>query len=163
MNNRAFKKILYASDLGINSREAFDKAIQLASSINAELIFMHAINNSLIEHDEAIESYISDALFKKIRKSKLELATDKIQKRLEGLKHEDEALYQSVNIETVVREGRATAEILAVAKEKKADLIIIGSRTHSTISELLLGSTATKIMQQSKIPVMVIPLFNKQH
>ena len=158
MNNKSFKTILYASDLGKNSKSAFEIALNLASTTSASLLFMHVVNNTLIEEDEAIDSYISDALFKKIKKSKLDIAAEKIEKRLIGTQHECPELYDSVSIETLVTEGRATSQILKLAEYKKADLIIMGSRTHTSIGGLLIGSTASKVMQQSKIPVMVIPL-----
>mgnify|MGYP002146810237 CR=1 FL=1 len=38
-----------------------------------------------------------------------------------------------------------------------ADVIVMGSRGHSTIGELLLGSVAHKVTMKADIPVMLVP------
>lgn len=158
MKNTRFKKILYATDLGRNSHIALDVAMNIAASTQAKLIFMHVINNMDIEQDEAIESYISDALFKQIRKSKQGLAAEKIERRLAEIKDENPALFASIEIERVITEGPVTAQILTLVEEQSVDMIVIGSRTHSTLGELLIGSTASKVVHRSKVPVTVVPL-----
>jgi nucleotide-binding universal stress UspA family protein len=39
-----------------------------------------------------------------------------------------------------------------------ADVIVMGSRGHSTIGELLLGSVAHKVTMKADIPVMLVPI-----
>ncbi len=158
MSNSNIKKILYASDLGKNSKTVFDTAINLATNLKADLTFIHVVNNFNTEQDEAIESYISVALFEQIKKSDIAIASDKINQRLSAVKSETPDLFSNVNMEVMVRKGRPTKQILKLAKEIDADLIILGSRTHSSMDELLLGSTASKVAKKSTVPVMIVPL-----
>lgn len=158
MNNSKIKKILYASDLGKNSKIVFDTAINLATNLKADLTFVHVVNNFNTEQDEAIESYISVALFEQIKKSDIAIASDKINQRIAQVKSETPDLFSNVNMEVMVRKGRPTKQILKLAKEIDADLIILGSRTHSSMDELLLGSTASKVAKKSTVPVMIVPL-----
>jgi len=158
MNNSSIKKVLYASDLGKNSKIVFDTAINLATNLKADLTFIHVVNNFNTEQDEAIESYISVALFEQIKKSDIAIASDKINQRLSAVKSETPDLFSNVNMEVMVRKGRPTKQILKLAKEIDADLIILGSRTHSSMDELLLGSTASKVAKKSTVPVMIVPL-----
>ena len=44
-----------------------------------------------------------------------------------------------------------------VALENQADVIVVGSRGHSKIAELLLGSVAEFLTHHAKVPVVVIP------
>ena len=55
-------------------------------------------------------------------------------------------------------EGDASRRILDVAKHVLADVIVMGSRGHSTIGELLLGSVAHKVTMKADIPVMLVPI-----
>lgn len=47
-------------------------------------------------------------------------------------------------------------EIMKTADEKDADFIIIGNRGQSMVQEMLLGSTATEVLQRSHLPVLLI-------
>ncbi len=158
MPNSKIKKILYASDLGKNAKVAFDTALDLAANLNADMAFLHVVNSFNNEQDEAIESYISMALFEQIKKSNIAIASDKINQRLTQAKADTPDLFNDVDIDVFVRKGRTHKQILKLAKELEVDLIILGSRTHSSLDELLLGSTATKVSQKSSIPVMIVPL-----
>jgi nucleotide-binding universal stress UspA family protein len=60
--------------------------------------------------------------------------------------------------ETHVIIGDPAQEIRKFAESRKSDVIVIGSRGMSAISNLLLGSTATKILHMSTIPVVVVPM-----
>jgi nucleotide-binding universal stress UspA family protein len=57
--------------------------------------------------------------------------------------------------EFVVRVGSPGEEIVKVADETGADLIVVGSNRHSSLHNLLLGSTAAYLATHSRIPVLV--------
>ncbi len=158
MPNSKIKKILYASDLGKNARIAFDNALDLAANLNADMAFLHVVTSFNSEQDEALESYISMAIFEQTKKSNINTASDKINQRLASVKAETPDLFNNVNLDVFVRKGRPHKQILKLAKELDVDLIILGSRTHSSLDDFLLGSTATKVSKKSTIPVMIVPL-----
>jgi nucleotide-binding universal stress UspA family protein len=56
--------------------------------------------------------------------------------------------------------GEAATEIQKFAESHQSDLIWIGSRGMGAIGNILLGSTATKILHAAKIPVVVVPTDN---
>ncbi len=56
-----------------------------------------------------------------------------------------------------VRGGHPAREILAVAGEIQADLIVLGSHGRGGVEHLLLGSVAEKVMRKAACPVMVVP------
>jgi nucleotide-binding universal stress UspA family protein len=49
----------------------------------------------------------------------------------------------------------AAAGIVQAATEVGADLIVLGSHGRSGIARLMLGSVATKVVAESKVPVLV--------
>jgi nucleotide-binding universal stress UspA family protein len=59
-------------------------------------------------------------------------------------------------VEVEVREGGAASEILAVAGEQDADLIVMGSRGNTGLKRLLLGSVARNLLHTSKASVLVV-------
>jgi nucleotide-binding universal stress UspA family protein len=62
---------------------------------------------------------------------------------------------EGVPIEYVVREGGLAEEIERVARESRAELIVIGTHTAGLLQRLLLGSTAEHIMRLSPCPILI--------
>jgi nucleotide-binding universal stress UspA family protein len=62
------------------------------------------------------------------------------------------------NIE--VRHGSPAQNIIEVAEEKDAGLIIMSTKGSSNLKELLIGSTAEKVAENSPIPVLLLPAEN---
>ena len=52
--------------------------------------------------------------------------------------------------------GDSGPKIVQFAKDKKFDLIVIGSRGHSGVKELFLGSVANGVVHKTKVPIMVV-------
>lgn len=69
----------------------------------------------------------------------------------------DRARARGVDTATSVRGGHAAREILAVADEQAADLLVIGTHGRGGVEHLLLGSVAEKIVRKAPCPVMVVP------
>ena len=80
--------------------------------------------------------------------------------REEGDKHLAGALARleqaGVRAEGHVRVGESAQVIQAFATEKACDQIIIGTRGHSGLTGVLLGSVATKLAHLSVIPVTLV-------
>ena len=55
------------------------------------------------------------------------------------------------------REGDPVSEILQVAQETGAGLLVLGTRGRGHLATHLLGSVATELVRQSPIPTLVIP------
>lgn len=62
------------------------------------------------------------------------------------------------NVEEVVVEGHPAEEILAMAKQWQADLILIGSHGRRGISRLFLGSVSMAVVSHAPCSVLVIRL-----
>ncbi len=89
--------------------------------------------------------------------SRTEFNTEGYTRKLEEYKSllEKEGLL----VETELRSGTyfyPPTEILTAARERDADFVIIGSRGQSKVQEMLLGSTASEILQRARLPVFLI-------
>jgi nucleotide-binding universal stress UspA family protein len=64
---------------------------------------------------------------------------------------------QRVPCETMIVENpQAAAGIVAAAESSGANLIVMGSHGRSGVARLVLGSVATKVLQLSPVPVLVV-------
>ena len=50
----------------------------------------------------------------------------------------------------------ASEEILAVAREHRAELIVIGLRRRTPVGKLLMGSTAQRVLLEASCPVLAV-------
>jgi nucleotide-binding universal stress UspA family protein len=55
-----------------------------------------------------------------------------------------------------IRGRDASEEILAVAHERRAELVVIGLRRRSPVGKLLLGSTAQRVLLDAPCPVLAV-------
>jgi len=55
----------------------------------------------------------------------------------------------------LTRSGQPAAEIVTVAKEKAADLIVMGGYRHKALLEWVIGSTVDRVLRRTPLPVLV--------
>jgi len=56
----------------------------------------------------------------------------------------------------ILSKGRDAEEILDFIRKSNIDLMVMGAFGHNRLRELLLGSTTSRILQESPIPVLLI-------
>ena len=61
------------------------------------------------------------------------------------------------HVETRVEEGKPYREIVRVARESEADLIVVGSHSHGAIGHLFFGSNANHVVRDAPCPVLAVP------
>jgi nucleotide-binding universal stress UspA family protein len=61
-----------------------------------------------------------------------------------------------IRIHPVTRLGRAHTEIAAYAQEVSADLVAAGARGESTLMDLFLGSTVSRVLRVAACPVLIV-------
>ena len=63
---------------------------------------------------------------------------------------------QGLDAEFVAKVGQPAEVISVAAKKGKYDLLMLGSHGHGTLTNLVMGSVATKVMANCSTPVLVI-------
>ncbi|MFI5329798.1 MAG: universal stress protein [Desulfobaccales bacterium] len=135
-------KMLVPVDGSEYSLKAVEKACDLAKSQPSSLLLV-AVGIELPELEEG--RYIADKM-----KVLAEAALVKAQEVAKG-KGLD------TGVEILLTTGASPAEeIVAVAKERKVDLIVIGSRGLAGKTSSFLGSTASKVVTYSPCSVLVV-------
>ena len=74
--------------------------------------------------------------------------------RLHGLVPDDARVY--CHIDERVETGQPYREILRVAGEQDAGLIVIGAHGHGVLDRMFLGSTAQHVVRQAVCPVLTL-------
>ena len=165
------KKILYATDLSESSRYAFAYAVSLADLYNAAITMIHVLPEVPDILDKNIIGYISADRWEEIKSQNVDEAREAlIGKRRDHLAIRD-ALHQfSQNVkeshagsgfvtdDIVVVRGNPVEQILAQAEEKNCDLIVMGTHGHGTLADVMMGSTARRVLRRSTKPVLVVRL-----
>ena len=60
-------------------------------------------------------------------------------------------------VEKVIRQGIVHAEIVRLATERQADVIVVGMHGHGFLAHALAGSTAERVLHHAPCPVFVVP------
>lgn len=61
------------------------------------------------------------------------------------------------SVRTLIRRGDPATQIIQVADDIKADLVVVGHRGLRGLEGMLMGSVARALMQRSPVPVLVVP------
>ncbi|AWR94734.1 universal stress protein [Acidianus brierleyi] len=139
-----FSHIVIAYDGSSHAKRALDIAIDLASKYSSKLDIVEVVDSTVFSGAGVapIPADVIESVYNKA-KSDIEEA-----KKL--------ASQKGVNAEGVVLEGDPANAILDYVSKNNADLIITGSRGLSTFKRMLLGSVSTRLVQEAKIPVIVV-------
>jgi nucleotide-binding universal stress UspA family protein len=156
-----FKKILYVTNLGPESPFVFRHALSLAEHYNAGVYILHVLEPLSDNIKGVVEFYITDDQFRQHREAARKFLFDKIHKRLSNFCTREtcrlDAQVPDPVKDIIVEEGPVLETILAKANEIGAGLIVMG--THRKLREgghRFLGSTARKVVNSAKIPVLTV-------
>ncbi|HEY8946909.1 MAG TPA: universal stress protein [Polyangiaceae bacterium] len=139
-----FERILVATDFESSAERALDVAVRLASEGNAELTVLHVYAMPVVL-PSADGVTVVDAL-PEVRAIG--------QQRLDELVARTRARYARVT--SSLRAGDPKTEILEVAKNSKADLLVLGTEGRRGLARMFLGSVAEYVVRNSTVPVLTI-------
>lgn len=165
------KKILYATDLSPNARYAFAYAVSLANHYNATITMLHVLD----EHpgiEASVISYIGEEQWAEIQRKH----ENEARQILIGKQKEDQSVMKDildrffqdareefenqsfVVDEILVKRGLPVDQIIQQAEETNCDLIVMGTRGHGTLTDVMLGSTAQKVLKRCKKNVLAVQI-----
>jgi len=144
-------RILIAVDDSSYSEQAVNYGVLLAKNLGSKITLVHVdeipisspysadplLNESpaMIPELMHIQEEASKLLFKKIKEQ-----------------HGD-----VVEMSTVTKIGRVQDEILSVADDCKADMIILGTHGRTGFDHFISGSVSESVARKAKCPVLIIP------
>ncbi len=144
--NHTFKKILLSVDGSKQSMHAAEKAAHLAKTQDGELVILHVIDELTLSELEKLMGSTSNNLLKELEDQGWALlrSTEIMLKKF------------GVPIKTIIKKGIPHQEILDTASSEGADLIVLGKLGKRGVTKVLLGSAVLRVLEFSKVPVMVV-------
>jgi nucleotide-binding universal stress UspA family protein len=136
----AIKTILHPTDFSERSELAFRLACSLARDYGARLVVLHVVPVPTVYYGEGVMVAPPPE------------DQDALREKLVQLKPRD----PKVAVEHQLLKGDAATEIVRVAEETKADVIVIGSHGRTGLARLMLGSVAEKVMRNAPCPVVTV-------
>ncbi len=151
--------ILYATDLGSHDTEVFRHAAGLARQFGAKIHIIHALEPIGDFAHAMLDNYVPREDQERLHQESYASVCTKLKNRLDK-RCRDELQVEMSELVAGMRmlEGRPSQVILAEAKRIGAELIVLGSHTHSALDEMLIGSVARKVTQNATVPVLLVPM-----
>ncbi|HEY7410439.1 MAG TPA: universal stress protein [Vicinamibacteria bacterium] len=141
-----FGRIVCPVDFSAPSKHALDYALSLAQEAKARLDVLHVVDwgpeEEVREHRHfdvpAFRRFLADEAHRRLRDIVPVASRDWCE------------------VEEVVASGKPYAEILRVARERDADLIVMGVRGRSALNVAVFGSTANQVVRGGACPVLTV-------
>lgn len=142
-----FRTVLCAVDFSRDSRPAVDVALSIAHAAGGRFVLVHALEQFASE-ESPLTAHFNVSEFRRT----LECDT---RRRLEELI--PPTARTSGDISIVVAHGKATREVLRVARAYEADLIVIGIHGRNAADLAFFGSTTQHLLHRAHTPVLAVP------
>jgi universal stress protein A len=140
----SINRILVATDGSTTAEAALAWAADLAAPLGAEILVVSVI--------DLAKSY-PGAGYIPLDESQMR---ERLDEELNGVWSERMRM-ANIAFHTLVREGHPASVIVSTAIDEQADLIVMGSRGHSGLTELLIGSVAHHVTHHARTPVVIVP------
>ncbi len=143
------KKIIIATDFSENSDGALAYGTFLAEQFKAELLIVHTYFPVVpldpnLPYDTVAPTVLQEEMIKSYERQ--------LNETVESLKA------KGIKVESELIVGSLSSGIADFAKEKKADLIIVGKTDDNTFFGKLIGSTASNVIRSTSVPVLIVPV-----
>lgn len=139
------RTVVVATDFSENAAVALRAAADFTERESARLVLVHAVLAMAPAAPEFVP--LPPSMYDELRES----ASAQLDEAVERLRASGRLVEPLVVLEP------AAAGVVAAAVERKADLIVAGTRGATGWQRLLVGSTAARLVREAPCPVLVVP------
>jgi len=141
-----FDRILYPTDCSDVATKAVSYIEQLKEAGAKEVTILHVLDKKYL-YETAHEVFVDFAAIENSQRKIVTEECNEIVARLRG---------KGLDVKVRIEKGIPFQEILRVANEENASLIVIGSHGKSNVQEMLIGSVSEAVIRHAVQPVLVI-------
>jgi universal stress protein A len=142
------KRILVPTDFSESARHALLYGTSFAREYEGELVLLHVVENLTVGYASDLFPVPMAEVFDEISGyAKAELAKLGAEVREKG-----------ITVRELVVQGKPSAEIVRVAREETADMIVLGTHGKGMLDKALFGSTAERVIRRAPCPVLTVGL-----
>lgn len=138
----AFHRIVVPTDFSVLAEQAWALAQELAHAAGSELVLAHVVSASRLPITRA------RAVPEAVRK----WAIDELEECA------GKARAQGLKARVALRVGIPYEQLVALAREEGADLIVVGTHGRGGVGRAILGSVADRLVRLAPCPVLTVPL-----
>ena len=140
------KKIVCPTDFSDPAHEGLKAATELAEHFQAELIVVNVVAPVPVVSGAAPIGFHLPTVMEEMQTAAEKSMTDLISKRVP----------KAVQTRSIVIQGKPADEIVKLADEKDADLIVIATHGESGWQRFLFGSVTEKVVRMTSCPVLTV-------
>lgn len=144
---RRIRRIMHATDFSSASKRALDTAVEFAKQNKAELLLVHVLVPNV---SYPADSYADPAFYVELERATRRQARSSLERLVTTLHR------AKVKVKGLLLKGSAHNQIVRAAKNRRADLLVIGTHGRTGISKLLMGSVAGRVVSEASCPVLTV-------
>jgi nucleotide-binding universal stress UspA family protein len=143
-------KILLATDGSEEAKLAFASAADLSKKTGSELHVVYVGHMPLVSYESPGATTLDPGLSGRMHESAQQEARTMLDEQMQRVGHSGEIA------EVHARIGKPAAEIVGLAEELGAGLIVLGSRGLGRLRRALMGSVSDSVVRHAHCPVLVV-------
>jgi nucleotide-binding universal stress UspA family protein len=143
-------KILLATDGSEEAELAFASAADLSEKTGSELHVVYVGHMPLVSYESPGATTLDPGLSGRMHESAQQEARTMLDEQMQRVGHSGEIA------EVHARIGKPDAEIVGLAEELGAGLIVLGSRGLGRLRRALMGSVSDSVVRHAHCPVLVV-------
>jgi nucleotide-binding universal stress UspA family protein len=145
-----FHRVLCALDLGPSSAPTLEYALSLALRARARTAVLYAMED-VPEHTHRMQLRLGVPMFAAYRATVEKQARARLRDLL------PDEVRAACEVEEIVVSGKARRQIVRVAAEREADLVVMGAHGARPLPLAWFGSTTARVVREARCPVLTVP------
>jgi nucleotide-binding universal stress UspA family protein len=144
------QRALVPIDFSEQSKKAVQYGVEICRDRKAKLYFLHVINQRILSaiQDLSVQGYKGDFV---------EAVKNLAGNREQELRHfVPDTWTDGLETEYAIRKGNPAEQIMSAARELNIDMIVMGSRGHSALATVFVGSVTQNVVNHAPCPVLVV-------
>ena len=142
-----YKKILVPWDGSGWGRRAIPHAMDIALANDSELIILYVFRPPGTEFADQISLAGQDGQIQQLRNN--------VEQSLTGIANELRP--QGIKVQTLILENTGVASAICdYVRDENVDLVVMSTHGRTGIARFLFGSVAAKVMEEVKVPVLLV-------
>ncbi|HUG36014.1 MAG TPA: universal stress protein [Candidatus Limnocylindrales bacterium] len=146
MSPDIFHRIVVPTDFSECAESAWALAQRFAKTLGSEVVLVHVLVEAPLYGEGPWTMDHTRQVFEEARR----WVTEQLDKKAAG------ASGNGVTVRPVLRTGTPYREIVDLATDERADLVIIGTHGRGGMSRALLGSVADRVVRLAPCPVLTV-------
>ena len=167
---QSFKHILFATNLSVECRRAFQFAVSIATRYQAGITLLHVIENLPSSIESQLSGFIGEDQWERLLAEKTRSAREQLigkRKDHELVEMALERFCEEARIgssecgfqteEIIVKTGDVVQEIINVAEKRACDIIVIGGHKGMMGKDTAISKITKGVIHQARSPVLLVP------